>query len=70
MTNKFNVLQTLKTAVTNYGLTNKDVTTYGLSIFGVVVVNDSYVAHMKSKGYPIHKFFGRHFFYCFLTRTY
>ena len=64
------ILQTLKTAVTNYGLTNKDVTTYGLSILGVVVVNDYYVDHMKSKGYPIHKLFGRHFFYCFLTRTY
>lgn len=64
------LFQTLKTAITNHGLTNRDVTTFGLSIFGVVVVNDFYVDHMKKMGYPIHTLFGRHFFYCFLNRTY
>lgn len=65
------MFNTMKQAVTNKGLTSEDVTTYGLSMFGVVVVRCAHLqARMQERGYPMHTAFGRKFFFCFLTRCY
>lgn len=62
---------TIKQKAINAGLSNKTVTTYGLSIFGLVVVHEKAVEEgMVKRGYPLHNAFGKKFFFCFLTRCY
>jgi hypothetical protein len=65
------MLTTMKTAVVNAGLSNKAVTTYGLSVLGVVVVHEKIVQErMLERGYPLHTAFGKKFFICLGQRCY
>lgn len=62
---------TMKQAAKNAKLSDLTVTTYGLSILGLVVVHEQQVQErMVERGYPLHTAFGHKFFFCFMTRCY
>jgi len=63
--------ETMKQKTLNFGLTNKEVTPYGLSSVGLVVVHGKESQeHMIKRGYPLHSVFGKKFFFCFLGSCY
>lgn len=65
------MFKTMKQAAKNAGLSNKAVTTYGLSLLGLVVVHERAVQEgMLARGYPLHTAFGKKFFFCFAQRCY
>jgi hypothetical protein len=65
------MFKTMKQMAVNVGLSNDEVTTYGFSAAGLVVVNTKDMQDlMVSRGYPMHSAFGKKFFFCFLTRVY
>ena len=62
---------TMKRMAINAGLSNEEVTTFGLSLLGIVVVHGKATQdHMLERGYPLHSTFGKKFFFCFMTRCY
>ncbi len=63
--------ETMKQKTINFGLTNNEVTTYGFSILGLVVVHGKERQdHMLKRGYPLHSVFGKKFFFCFFENCY
>ena len=65
------MFQTLAQKVVNAGLSNDEVTTYGLAIFGIMIVHKNYMHDMMvARGYPLHSFNGYKFVFFFGRRCY